>query len=307
MIVRKAQIVILLLVMAAGFGGVFAIGRFIETNRQSLPESYANADLALQGKRLKGFALGAEGLLADWYWINALQYLGHKVETSKSDFINIEDLSSLDPKLLYPYLDNATDLDPKFVPPYAYGALVLPAIDPSQAILLTEKGIANNPDQWRLYQYLGYIHWRLKNFQKASDVYERGSQVPGSPPFMKLMAALMKTQGGSLDTARQIYSQMLEQAVDQQSKDIAKARLAELDTLDETDAINNALKSFAEKNGGCPRTLSEILPLLSGVRLPSGSDFHLDKNGGLVDASGTPYVLDRTACSASIPKKKNEQ
>lgn len=307
MIGRKAQIVILLVVMAAGFGGVFAIGRFIEANRVNLPESYADADLALQGKRLKGFALGAEGLLADWYWINALQYLGHKVETSKSDFINIENLSSLDPKLLYPYLDNSTDLDPHFVPPYAYGALVLPAIDPSQAILLTEKGIANNPDQWRLYQYLGYIHWRLKNFQKASDVYERGSQVPGSPPFMKLMAALMKTQGGSRDTARQIYSQMLEQAVDQQTKDIAKIRLAELDALDETDAINSALKSFADKNGGCPRTLSEILPLLSNVRLPSGSDFHLDKNGGLVDPLGSPYLLDRTTCQASVQKKKAEQ
>ena len=67
-------------------------------------------------------------------------------------------------------LDNATDLDPKLMAARTERRYFLP--DPQQAIKLTEKGIANNPDQWRLYQYLGYIYWKMSDFEKAATTYE---------------------------------------------------------------------------------------------------------------------------------------
>jgi hypothetical protein len=57
---------------------VFGLSRFVEANRPALPENYADEDLALQGARLKGYALGFEGLIADWYWMKSLQYIGDK-------------------------------------------------------------------------------------------------------------------------------------------------------------------------------------------------------------------------------------
>lgn len=289
--------------IAVGFVLVFLLSNFLEGHRVKLPESYTDADLALQGKRLKGFALGFEGLVADWYWAESLQYLGDKIVNSKSEVVNVEDLRSLNPRLLYQYLDNATDLDPKFMAAYSFGAIVLPAIDSEQAIKMAEKGIANNPEQWRLYQYLGYIYWRLKDFEKASEVYDRGSRIAGAPSFMRLMAASMKTQGGSRETARAIYAQMLAEAEDEQTKQTAEMHLLRLDALDEIEAVNLTLDTFKEKRGQCPQTFEEILPLLKTIRLPQGKSFHLDDAGNLADPSGVPYVLDEQTCRANIDQQ----
>src|SRR5690606_26718851 len=171
--------------------------------------------------------------------------------------VNSDDMRTMNPRLLSPHLDNATDRDPHFVTAYSYGAVVLPAIDPAKAIALTEKGIANNPDEWRLYQYLGYIYWRTKDYKKAAEGYERGSKIAGVPPFMKMMAAVMLGEGGSRDTARKMYEQMAADPGDEQTRKTAEIRLQQLDAFDQMDAINEALKA-----AGCPRELKSVMPAL---------------------------------------------
>jgi len=274
--------------------------------RVAVAESYEDSDLELNGRKLKGFALGAEGLLADWYWIRALQYIGSKILKNENADLDIEDLRPLKPRLLYPLLDNATDLDPKFMSAYSYGAIVLPAIDQSSAIKFTEKGIASNPDAWRLYHYLGYIYWRQKDYENAARAYEQGAAIAGSPPFMRQMVASMRSQGGSRETARAIYSQILAEATDQQTRSAAEFRLMELDSLDERDAIRAALHAQKEKTGKCPSRLSEILPLLRSVQLPSGKDFRINPSSELVDPSDAPYLLDTEACDVLIDRKRSK-
>jgi len=250
-------------------------------------------------------------MLADWYWILSLQYIGDKFVSRADQDINLDDLNSLNPRLLYPYLDNATDLDPKFLAAYSYGAIVLPAIDRTQAIALTEKGIANNPDSWRLYQYLGYIYWREKNFQKAAEVYGAGSKIAGAPPFMRQMAAAMMSKGGSREIARQMYGQMLESAQDEQSKRSAQLRLFELDSLDQLEAINKLLSDRRAATGTCPAKLNEIFSQLSAIELPNNGDFKITADNVLVDPTGVPYKFDQTKCMATlsfeskIPKPTN--
>ncbi|MGH9947948.1 MAG: tetratricopeptide repeat protein [Pyrinomonadaceae bacterium] len=289
------QMSIFTAIIAAAFAVVFFLSGFVSQNKIMLPETYDDSDLSFQGKKLKGFALGAEGLLADWYWMRSLQYIGGKIVKTESD-LNIEDLSALNPRLLYPLLDNATDLDPKFMAAYSYGASVLPVIDRDLALKLTEKGIVNNPDAWRLYQYLGYIYWRAKDFKKAAEIYDKGSQIDGAPSFMKQMSAAMQAQGGSRETARLIYSQMLAEAEDQQSRNNAELRLKQLDSMDELDAINSILKKQSE----CPGSLSAIMPMLRNVTLPHGNDFKLNEQRQLIDPSGAPYYFDHKTCSAFV-------
>jgi tetratricopeptide (TPR) repeat protein len=283
-----------------GFAVVFGLTRFVERQRPPLPAGYEDADLALQGARLKGFAFGAEGLLADWYWMNSLQYIGGKISSVGVNNLNLDDMTALNPRLLYPYLNTATDLDPHFMAPYSYGATILPAIDPAQAIALTEKGIANNPDQWRLHQYLGYVHWRLKDYENAAEVYQRGSLVPNAPIFFEMMAAKMKTEGGSRDVARDIYRQVLNESQDEASRESAALRLLQLDSLDDRDVINPALRTFRERNGRCAANWQEILPLLSNAKLPNGRELRIDQANNIVDPSGIPYRLVRSICEAHI-------
>jgi tetratricopeptide (TPR) repeat protein len=297
---RRSQAIISTLVIIAGFASVYLLSNFLERRRISMPESYSDTDLGLQGKRLKGYALGAEGLLADWYWMRSLQYIGGKIERQGLENLNIEDLSPLNPRLLYPLLENATELDPHLIAAYSYGATVLPAINADQAIALTEKGIAANPDKWRLLQYLGYIYWRLKDYEKAAETYERGSRVPGAPPFFKLMAARMKTESGSRDTARQIYSMMLEETSDGEIRETAQLRLMELDSRDERDTIDEAMKSFSEHNGRCASGWPELLAYIEKASLPLGHHLRVDGANHLVDPSGVPYLLYRPTCKAFV-------
>ena len=270
-------------------------------NRVALEDSYEDSNLEFQGRRLKGFALGAEGLLADWYWIRSLQYIGSKIVKTESEQLNIDDLRSLNPRLLYPMLDNATDLDPSFMAAYSYGAIMLPAIDESHAIALTEKGIRENPNAWRLHQYLGYIYWRGNQFEKAAETYEGGSHIAEAPPFLRQMAAAMRVRGGSRDTARLIYTQMLAEAEDRQSRESAELRLMQIDAMDQLDTINSILK----QQPTCPTSISAILPLLRNVKLPNGNEFKLNDRGQLSDPSGVPYIFDRETCTAAVDHKNS--
>lgn len=298
------RIVLPLVLIAAGFAAVIALSGYLERVRPPLPADYDDSDLTMNGSRLKGFALGFEGLMADWYWMRSLQYIGGKIIKSNSEFINIDDLSGLNPRLLYPLLENATDLDPHFIAAYSYGAVVMPAIDKAKAIEIAQKGIANNPNEWRLYQYLGYIYWKIGQYEKAADTYGQGAQIAGAPPFMRLMAAAMKTEGGSRSTAREIFRQMLDGSDDPMVRITAERRLNELDSLDERDAIDAALTTFNERNGRCANSLNEIVPLLLQVRLPEGNEFQVDKADNLVDPTDAPYVLDRENCRVKLDAER---
>ena len=293
-------------VIFLGFAAVFGIGKYLEKARPELPAGYEDQDLALQGGRLKGFALGFDGLIADWYWMNSLQYIGNKILKNPNAKVSLDNLTALNPRLLYPYLDNATTLDPQFIAAYSYGAIVLPAIDKEQAIKLAEKGIANNPNVPLLYHYLGYIYWKSEDYEKAAEIYEKGATLPNAPPFMKLMAANMKSDGGSRSIARAIYTQMYNEAEDEQVKSAAKLRLMTNDSLDEQDAIRIALKNFQQRNGRCANNWSEIIPLLKNVRLPDNLEFHLDNSNNVVDPSGTPYLIDKTVCDVKVDYSKSE-
>lgn len=298
--------IISVFVIVAGFAGVVLLSRFVEANRISMPETYSDSDLDLQGKKLKGFALGAEGLLADWYWMRSLQYIGGKIVKQGIENSNLDEMKSLNPRLLHPMLDNATTLDPKLMAAYSYGATVLPAIDEEKAIELTEKGIAANPDKWRLLQYLGYIHWKLKDYEKAADAYERGSRVPGSPPFFKLMMAKMRADSGSRDTARTIYSQMFAEAPDNQTKLTAELRLKQMDALDDIDVINPVLARYKEEKGSCAASWGEVVPALQRAAETSRRDLRIDDKRNIVDPTEVPYRINREKCVAEIdwPKSK---
>ena len=297
---RTRKTIVATAVIIFGLIASVALTRYVDGVHPPLPRGFEDEDLALQGARLKGFAFGAEGLMADWYWMNSLQYLGKKISSVGLANLNLDDMRPLNPRLLYPYLNNAADLDPRFIAPYSYGATILPAIDAEQAIALTEKGIANNPNEWRLRQYLGYIYWRLGKYDRASEVYGEGARMPGTPIFFKMMEARMKTEGGSRDLARDMYRQIAAEAQDDVSRQSAELRLLQIDSLDERDVINPALRSFQEQHGRCASRWAEILPLLAGKKPPNGRDLRLDANNDIVDPSGTPYLIDPKKCEAVI-------
>jgi tetratricopeptide (TPR) repeat protein len=302
---NRTKIISAAAIIVFGFAAIFALSGFIEANRPALPAGFEDSDLALQGAKLKNYSLGANGLLADLYWMRALQYIGDKAVKSKEK-VDMENLRPLNPRLLYPLLDNATDLDPQFMTVYSYGAIVLPAIDSEQAIKFTEKGIRDNPGEWKLYQHLGFIYWKIGDYEKAAEVYGKGAKIEGAPAWLNLMSARLKAEGGSRATSREIYRQMLNEAQDQQVKEAAALRLSELDSQDERDAIRNALENFKARNNRCANNWRELLPFLETVKPPHGKSFRVDNASNPVDPTGAPYILDKEKCDVKLDAEKTK-
>jgi len=272
------------------------LARSIDARRPPPDPNAIDESLYLNPNTTRRVSLGFNGLVADWYWMRSLQYVGRKILNTPED-VPIDSLSKLNLKLLAPLLDNATTLDPEFYDPYEYAAVVLPAVDVNAAVRIIRKGIDLNPSEWRLYHHLGYIHWQQKDYQAASEMYRRGSQVPGAPQWMGAMVAKMAAEGGSRDTAREIYNRMLEQSADEKVKDMAQRRLMQLESLDHRDILRKLMTEYKTRVGQCPATWKEVLPVLRALRIP------VDQTGAPLDPSRVPYQLRAGACEADLDPK----
>lgn len=281
---------VLIAVIMLGFAAQFGLSRVLEKNQTQLSPEAAEEDLYFKGDSIKQISLGFDGMIADYYWMSALQYVGRKVGAHDGDLM-LDDLKPLDPRLLYPMLDTATTLDPQLDAAYAYGSTVLPSISIEQAVKISQKGIAANPDDWRMYHRLGYIFWKNGEFTSAAEIYANGAAKPNAPDWMPQMSARLQAEGGSRVVAREMYGQMLVQAQDEQTKDLMTKRLLQIESFDERDAIGAALEDFEQKNNRCPQNWREIYAQLKTVKTVGNKSLRLDASGAPVDPADTPYLL----------------
>jgi tetratricopeptide (TPR) repeat protein len=294
----RMKTVSLALMVVVGFACAVLLLRCTDTLRPPADPNAIDESLYLNGKTARRISLGFNGLMADWYWMRSLQYVGKKIINTPED-VSIDSLGQLNLKLLAPLLDTATTLDPEFMDPYEYAAIVLPAVDVQQAIRITQKGIDANPNAWKLYHHLGYIYWQQRDYQAASEMYGRGAQIPGAPAWMEAMKAKMVGDGGSRATAREIYKRMYEQAGEEQVKDMARKRLWQLDSFDQRDILRRLFADYKTRTGKCPDSWREIEPVLRALRIP------VDQSGAPLDPSRTAYVLKAGECEAELDWRKS--
>jgi hypothetical protein len=289
---RTSELAIIAIIVL-GLAGTVIVSRVLDSRRLPLNPAIEDESLYLNGTTAKRLSLGFNGMIADWYWMRSLQYVGRKVLGSEHGPM-LDNLSELNLKLLAPLLDTTTTLDPAFIEPYEYAAVVLPGIDTDAAIRITKKGIQANPGSWKLYHHLGYIYWQRGDYATAAETYGLGAQVPGAPAWMNGMKAKMYAEGGSRGTAREIYSRMLAESTDTKVQEMATLRLKQLDSLDERDLIGKVLASFRAKRNQCPASWQEIAAVLQTLR------FSLDKQGSPLDPGGVPYRLSKDGCDVEL-------
>lgn len=284
------------LVVVVGMACVVLLVRWMDTLRPPVDPNVVDESLYLDAKTARRMSLGFNGLVADWYWMRSLQYVGRKI-LNHPEQLPLDNLAQLNLKLLAPLLDTATTLDPEFLEPYQYAAIVLPAVDVQEAIRITQKGIDANPNAWRLYQHLGYIYWQQQDYAAASETYGRGADIPGAPPWMQAMKAKMMADGGSRTTAREIYMRMFEQSSEEQVKDMASGRLLQLDSLDQRDLLRKVLGAYQTRVGRCPNSWRELAHIFSAIGVP------VDSLSAPLDPTGVPYVLRTDTCDVELDPK----
>ncbi len=249
------------------------------------------------------------GVVADWYWMSALQHVGSKV-LEHGGLARVEDLSALNLHRLAPLLEAAAEFDPRWTAPYEYGAVVLAAVDAEAAINLVQKGIRHRPEDWRLRHHLGFILWQQGRFGEASAAYEEGAALAGAPRWMRMMAAEMARAGGSSATARAVYARLHEESQDDQVRRLALLKLMALRATDEMDALRAAVRASTARLGRSPNAWHEISVELTRAAIdlerradagfPAESEWlrnvarpaiRLDREGAPVDPTGLPYML----------------
>ncbi|HKP37484.1 MAG TPA: hypothetical protein VJT71_11565 [Pyrinomonadaceae bacterium] len=288
----------LAIILVSALGAAVMLSRWLDNRRTSTAASLGEEQLYLDGATARRLTLGFNGLAADWYWMRSLQYLGRKIvnyqDTHAGQF-QLNNLSTLELRLLPQLLEVTTTLDPQFIAAYEYGAVILPEVNREAAVALLNRGIAANPSSWRLYQHLGYIYWQNQDYEKASETYAAGAKLPGAPAWMTAMAARMKADRGSRDAAREMYRHLAESSSDNAIKEMVAHQIMRLDALDERDLIRKLIGDFRAETGRCPQTWRELANRFHGTRLRIDS-----LSNAPVDPTDLPYRLMNNGCDVDL-------
>jgi hypothetical protein len=261
-------------VLLLGLTFVYRLQERLDLERQAIYEE--RDDLVLRSPNLvKKLSLEYQPLVGAIYWTRAVQYYGEK-----------HHLQDLKLDLLWPLLDVATTLDPKLLAAYRFGSTFLSdapprgAGRPDLAVILLQRGLQNNPDEWRLYQDLGNVYYfDAKDYSAAARAFEAGSKNPAAPIWMKVMAAKIAAEGETPEISYALWMQVLQTTTDPTIKKNAESHLRLLKVDLDLREIDRLAAAYQQKFGRRPTHISDLVQagFLRGIPR---------------DAEGYPYVLD---------------
>ena len=230
------------------------------------------------GPVMKRAALGYENILADVYWMRSVVYFGQQRLSERPD-------KNYD--LLFPMLDLVTTLDPRFVVAYRFGSIFLSEPPPGGpgrpdlAIDLLQRGFERTPERWEYPRDIGFVYyWNHRDFKTAAEWFQRASEIPGAPVWLKSTAASMLVRGGDRESARQLWQQLYDTAEVEALKSAAEVRLAQFNALDAIDHFNQIVWRYQARTGRFPASWQELVKARVIPGIP-------------VDDARVPFVLDQ--------------
>jgi hypothetical protein len=232
---------------------------------------------------MKRAALSYDALVADMYWIRAIQHYG-RTKLAKGENKQYD--------LLYPLLDLTTSLDPYFDIAYRFGAVFLAeeypagANRPDLAIALLQKGLQVQPRKWQFAQDIGFVHYFwLHDYPMAAAWFRRASDIPGAANWLAPMAAVLLAQGGNRESSRRLWQEMLTTADAEWIRNQAQYRLTQLDAMDQIAELERVVALFRERTGSQPRSWIDLARAgyLRGIPIdPARYPYQLDPARGTV-------------------------
>jgi hypothetical protein len=238
------------------------------------------------GKAVGRMALSYKSLLADIYWIRAVQYFGSTRIASRDTTAGRAQPQRAGYDLLYPLLDVTTSLDPSFNIAYRFGSIFLAEEyplgpgRPELAIKLLDKGFAANPRKWQYVYDKAFVYsWSLHDPRQAAHWFREAAKVPGSPEWMPGMAAYMLEEGGDRRSSRVLWQQIHDSAEHQYVRDNAEFHLQQLDAVDAANQLTALVRRYEAETGA---RVTSFDPLVARGILPALP----------TDAYGAPFVID---------------
>jgi tetratricopeptide (TPR) repeat protein len=233
------------------------------------------------GKVVRLAACGQRLVLADLYWLRAVQYMGETLIAKVPRW-----------EALYPLTDIVTDLDPRFGYAYQVTGSNLAGLAGryAEADAILQKGMRNLPDRWALpFVYATNKFLFQQDYAEAARYARRAAEV-GNRPSLALLAANLSALANTDDeyrTAATFLEQMLAQTDTPELRDELQTRLTRIRTFQALAEVERAVAAFRRRSGRLPLTLGELLPadLQALPADPAGGELLYDPLTGAVRSS----------------------
>ncbi len=230
-------------------------------------------------------ALGFHSVIADYYWLRAVQIVGGALRPEAEG------------RILGQLIDVVTTLDPHVSHPYRFAAVWLTGSreDVLQANRLLERSLEPHPDEWRNRFYLGFNHfYYLGEDAKAAEAIEAASQLPKAPDYLGRLAARLKAGSAGLDVSEAWLRQLVEQTEDGYLRAGYLRAIDEINTERRAQVLDTARELYKQRNGRDIEAVEDLLegpnPVLSA--LPDqvhDADWVLDERTGRIVSSFYGY------------------
>ena len=200
--------------------------------------------------RRPAFALGFRNALADIVWLEAVQISGEKRLTRGSY------------DRLYVLIESVANFDPRFKVPYLLGGITL-GESPAHATLalhLLERGRRMFPADWQFPFYAGYIrYFALGDPVAGGRAFEISARLPGSPPYLPLLAARMLTEGRKPETALLLLEEMIKDETNPARRRAIERRIREVAVERDLLLLERAADAYRRKTGVFPSRLDDLV------------------------------------------------
>ncbi len=230
----------------------------------------------------KLFSAGFDALLADAYWLQAVQLGGGRGgPVGQSHRIGA-------------LVDLVTDLNPRVDHPYRFAALWmtddLAAVRKANELL--ERGIEAHPGEWRNRFYLAFNHFfYLGENERAADILAGAVHLEDAPRYLGSLAARLRSDREGLAAAAAFVATLLRgtDEADTRTRQIYEWTLKEIETERRARLLDRARAAFRERHGRDIERVEELAsgsaPVLRALPAePFGEGWALDAAGVIVSA-----------------------
>jgi hypothetical protein len=188
---------------------------------------------------LSMLSFGLRPLVADYLWIDAVQYFGHTLGRHVHDLVDgriVErGLTGADvrvaSRVFHLLIKRLLAVDPLFVRPPMLGAMFLmdPHADPALGMDILQTGARKNPGSWQLRLWNGFYSYALlRDKETARRELMAATACPGCPSYVADVRLLLETAPDTV-LARVFWSRAYGEARTEEERVYLQQRLDELD------------------------------------------------------------------------------
>jgi tetratricopeptide (TPR) repeat protein len=222
---------------------------------------------------VRALSLGHINIIADYYWLKTIQYLGGKIQEHEK------------PNHIWDYANFVTNLSPRFFEAYYYPSVIMIVFQlyPEKNIALLQKGIQNLPTNKDLFFLAGFVsYFFLDNHQQAADYFFKAAEYSGYYGYA-ILASRILAEKGNIDLSESLLKELAKGSENQRwSKEIQNMQKG-LEQRKGLDFLDKKIELYYQEYGKYPEEIQDIVKsgLIAPNELPEdpfGGQYYIDRN-----------------------------